>query len=507
MNDANRPSSGQSEEVPRISTGSEGLDDILGGGLDPDRMYLYEGSPGAGKTTLALQFLREGVRQGERVLYVTLSETQAELELIAKRHGWSLDGIDIFELVTPEASLDPELELTVLHPAEIELGETTRQLFDRVNQTNPTRVVFDSLSEMRLLAQSPLRYRRQVLALKHFFVTRHCTVILLDDQTSESGDLQLHSICHGVVMLEQQTIEYGAERRRLRVVKMRGIQFRGGYHDFAIRRGGLQIFPRLVAAEHHASFSNSMVSSGNETLDRMLGGGVERGTNTLLVGTAGVGKSSLALSYAVTACRRGEHTAFFVFDENTSTLRARARALGLPVEPWIDQGLLRLQQIDPAELSPGEFASAVRCSVEESGTRMIVVDSLNGYMYAMPDGKFLILQMHELLSYLGQKGVVSILVLAQQGVINPADTPVDISYLSDALIMQRYFEHEGTIRRALSVVKKRSGKHENSVREFRLSADGIHVGPPLKGLDGILSSAPQYTGDPAKLLPDEHDYA
>lgn len=507
MNDANRPNSGQSEEVPRISTGSEGLDDILGGGLDPDRMYLYEGSPGAGKTTLALQFLREGVRQGERVLYVTLSETQAELELIAKRHGWSLDGIDIFELVTPEASLDPELELTVLHPAEIELGETTRQLFDRVNQTNPTRVVFDSLSEMRLLAQSPLRYRRQVLALKHFFVTCHCTVILLDDQTSESGDLQLHSICHGVVMLEQQTIEYGAERRRLRVVKMRGIQFRGGYHDFAIRRGGLQIFPRLVAAEHHASFSNSMVSSGNETLDRMLGGGVERGTNTLLVGTAGVGKSSLALSYAVTACRRGEQTAFFVFDENVNTLRARARALGLPVEPWIDQGLLHLQQIDPAELSPGEFASAVRCCVEESGTRLIVVDSLNGYMHAMPDGKFLILQMHELLSYLGQKGVVSILVLAQQGVINPADTPVDISYLSDALIMQRYFEHEGTIRRALSVVKKRSGKHEDSVREFRLSADGIHVGPPLSGLDGILSSAPQYTGDPAKLLPDEHDHA
>ncbi|MCD1639466.1 AAA family ATPase [Pseudomonas stutzeri] len=507
MNDANRPNSGQSEEVPRISTGSEGLDDILGGGLDPDRMYLYEGSPGAGKTTLALQFLREGVRQGERVLYVTLSETQAELELIAKRHGWSLDGIDIFELVTPEASLDPELELTVLHPAEIELGETTRQLFDRVNQTNPTRVVFDSLSEMRLLAQSPLRYRRQVLALKHFFVTCHCTVILLDDQTSESGDLQLHSICHGVVMLEQQTIEYGAERRRLRVVKMRGIQFRGGYHDFAIRRGGLQIFPRLVAAEHHASFSNSLVSSGNETLDRMLGGGVERGTNTLLVGTAGVGKSSLALSYAVTACRRGEQTAFFVFDENINTLRARARALGLPVEPWIDQGLLHLQQIDPAELSPGEFASAVRCCVEESGTRLIVVDSLNGYMHAMPDGKFLILQMHELLSYLGQKGVVSILVLAQQGVINPADTPVDISYLSDALIMQRYFEHEGTIRRALSVVKKRSGKHEDSVREFRLSADGIHVGPPLSGLDGILSSAPQYTGDPAKLLPDEHDHA
>ncbi len=507
MNDTNRPSSSQREEAPRISTGSEGLDDILGGGLDPDRMYLYEGSPGAGKTTLALQFLLEGSRKGERVLYVTLSETQAELELIAKRHGWSLDGIDVFELVTSEASLDPELELTVLHPAEIELGETTRQLFDRVSQTNPTRVVFDSLSEMRLLAQSPLRYRRQVLALKHFFVTRNCTVILLDDQTSESGNLQLHSIAHGVVLLEQQSIDYGAERRRLRVVKMRGMQFRGGYHDFVIRKGGLRIFPRLIAAEHHSVFPSSLASSGNETLDRMLGGGLERGTNALLVGTAGVGKSSLALSYAVAACRRGEKASFFVFDENTGTLLARARALGLPLEPWIDQGLLHLQQIDPAELSPGEFASTVRCSVEQEGARLIVVDSLNGYMHAMPDGKFLILQMHELLSYLGQKGVVSVLVLAQQGVVNPADTPIDISYLSDALIMQRYFEYEGVIRRALSVVKKRSGWHENTVREFRLSANGIQVGVPLSGLDGILSSAPQYNGDPARLIPDEHDDA
>lgn len=327
MNDANRPHSGQSEEAPRISTGSEGLDDILGGGLDPDRMYLYEGSPGAGKTTLALQFLLEGARQGERVLYVTLSETQAELELIAKRHGWSLDGIDVFELVTPEASLDPELELTVLHPAEIELGETTRQLFDRVSQTNPSRVVFDSLSEMRLLAQSPLRYRRQVLALKHFFVTRHCTVILLDDQTSEGGNLQLHSICHGVVMLEQQSIDYGAERRRLRVVKMRGIQFRGGYHDFVIRKGGLQIFPRLVAAEHHSVFTSSLASSGNEMLDKMLGGGLERGTNALLVGTAGVGKSSLALSYAVTACKRGEkkNVIFRIRREHRHAARPRSR--------------------------------------------------------------------------------------------------------------------------------------------------------------------------------------
>lgn len=505
MTDSNESASHPGDELPRISTGSEGLDDILGGGLDPNRMYLYEGSPGSGKTTIGLQFLLEGVRQGEHGLYVTLSETRDELQLVAKRHGWSLDGVDIFELVSPEASLDRELELTVLHPAEMELSETTQQVFDRVTATNPTRVVFDSLSEMRLLAQSPLRYRRQVLALKHFFTTRACTVILLDDQTSEIGDLQLHSISHGVVMLEQLAIDYGAERRRLRVVKMRGMQFRGGYHDFAIRKGGLQIYPRLIASEHHSPFTGEMASSGNFALDSMLGGGLDRGTNALFVGAAGVGKSSLALSYAIAACRRGEQVAFFVFDENIGTLLARGRSLGLAMEPWIEQGLLHLQQVDPAELSPGEFTAAVRRSVEIQGARLVVLDSLNGYLHAMPDGRFLILQMHELLSYLGQKGIVGIMVLAQHGLVGPMDTPVDISYLSDAVIMQRYFEHAGVVRRALSVVKKRSGRHENTVREYRLSAAGLQIGPPLSHFNGILSGTPEYTGDAAQLLTDEHD--
>jgi len=495
------------DENPRISTGSEGLDDILGGGLDPNRMYLYEGSPGAGKTTLALQFLLEGARLGERVLYVTLSETKDELDLVAKRHGWSLEGIDIFELVPPETTLDPDLELTVLHPAEMELSETTRQVFDRVTETNPTRVIFDSLSEMRLLAQSPLRYRRQVLALKHFFTTRCSTVILLDDQTSEMGDLQLHSISHGVVMLEQLAVDYGAERRRLRVIKMRGIQFRGGYHDFAIRKGGLQIYPRLIAAEHHSAYTGELASSGNPALDQMLGGGLERGTNALLIGAAGVGKSSLALSYAVAACKRGEKVAFFIFDENVGTLLARGRALGLDIEPWIDKGLLHLQQVDPAELSPGEFTAAVRRSVELQGAQLVVLDSLNGYLHAMPDGKFLILQMHELLSYLAQRGAISIMVLAQHGLVGPMGTPIDISYLSDAVIMQRYFEHAGIVRRALSVVKKRSGRHENTIREYRLSASGIQVGPPLSHFNGILSGTPEYTGDATQLLTDEHDDA
>ena len=498
-------STSEFDEPQRISTGSEGLDDILGGGLDPNRMYLYEGSPGSGKTTLAMQFLLEGVRQGERVLYVTLSETQSELELVAKRHGWSLEGIDVFELVTPEDSLDPEMELTVLHPAEMELSETTQQVFDRVSETNPTRVIFDSLSEMRLLAQSPLRYRRQVLALKHFFTTRRCTVILLDDQTSEYGDLQLHSISHGVVMLEQLAIDYGAERRRLRVVKMRGIQFRGGYHDFTIKRGGLAIYPRLIAAEHHSAFVGALTPSGNAELDKMLGGGLERGTNALLIGAAGVGKSSLALGYAVAACKRGEKVAFFVFDENIGTLLARGKALGLDIEPWMKQGQLHLQQVDPAELSPGEFTAAVRHSVEAQGAQLVVLDSLNGYLNAMPDGRFLILQMHELLSYLGQKGVLSIMVLAQHGLVGPMDTPIDISYLSDAVIMLRYFEHAGVVRRAISVVKKRSGRHENTIREFRLSPSGIAVGPPLSNFSGIFSGTPEYTGDVAPLMKDEHD--
>ena len=488
------------EEASRISTGSVGLDDILGGGLDPNRMYLYEGSPGSGKTTIALQFLLEGVRQGERVLYIALSETLAELTLVAKRHGWSLGGIEVFELVPPEVTLDPEQELTVFHPAEIELSETTKLVFDKINATNPSRVVFDSLSELRLLAQSHLRYRRQVLALKHFISTRSCTLIVLDDLSSHETDIQLHSIAHGVVLLEQIAIEYGAERRRLRVVKMRGIQFRGGYHDFTIKRGGLEIYPRLVAAEHHAAFETGFVPSGNEDLDKMLGGGLERGTNALLIGAAGVGKSSVALTYAIAAAERGETCAFFAFDEGRGTLEARARTLGLPLQAAMDDGRIRYQQIDPAELSPGEFAATVRRSVEVDCARLVVIDSLNGYLNAMPDGRFLILQMHELLTYLGQRGVLTILVLAQQGLVGPMETPLDISYLSDAVLMVRYFEYAGNVRRMLSVVKKRSGRHEHSIREFQLTSQGVTLGPPLTEFSGIFSGTPQYTGDSKPLI-------
>jgi len=491
------------DDEPRVSTGSVGLDDILGGGLDANRVYLYEGKPGAGKTTIAMQFLLEGVRRDERVLFITLSETRRELGLVAKRHGWSLDGVDVFELVPPEITLDPEQELTVFHPAEVELSETTRLVFDEVNRLNPTRVVIDSLSELRLLAQSPLRYRRQVLALKHFFAERQCTVILLDDMTSQHNDLQLHSIAHGVVMLEQQAIDYGAERRRVRVVKMRGIQFRGGYHDFTIEKGGLNIYPRLVAAEHHKPFVGELTPSGHAELDKLLGGGLERGTNALFIGAAGVGKSSLAMTYAIAAAGRGEHAVFFAFDEGRGTMEARARTLGLPLQPALESGLIRVQQIDPAEMSPGEFAANVRRSVEDDNARIVVIDSLNGYLNAMPDERFLILQMHELLSYLAQQGVLTILVLAQHGLVGPMDTPLDMSYLSDSVVMLRYFEVAGTVRRALSVVKKRSGHHEHAIREFRLSDQGIKLGPPLTQFSGIFSGTPQYLGDTAPLFRDD----
>jgi circadian clock protein KaiC len=479
------------------------LDDILGGGFDANRLYLYEGRPGTGKTTIALQFLLEGVRQGERVLYITLSETQRELRLVARRHGWSLAGLDVFELVPPETSLDPERELTVFHPAEMELTETTKLIFERVEQLNPSRVVLDSLSELRLLAQSPLRYRRQVLALKHFFTSRNCTVIMLDDLSSQQDDLQLHSISHGVVLLEQLAVGYGAERRRLRVVKMRGIKFRGGFHDFTIEKGGLHIYPRLIAAEHHATFVGDFTPSGNAELDRLLGGGLERGTNALLIGSAGVGKSTLALTYAIAAAQRGERAAFFAFDEGRGTVEARANTLGLPLQENLASGLIRFQQIDPAEMSPGEFAARVRASVEMDGARVVVIDSLNGYLNAMPDERYLILQMHELLSYLSQQGVLTILVLAQHGLVGPMDTPLDISYLSDSVLMLRYFEVAGTVRRALSVVKKRSGDHEHSIREFRLSHNGISLGPPLKEFSGIFSGTPQYLGNKIPPLVDD----
>ncbi len=495
------PTAPTDAETATISTGNPGLDDILGGGFDAERVYLLEGRPGTGKTTLALQFLLEGVRLGERCLYVTLSESERELRGVATRHGWTLAGIDVFELVPPEASLDPDQELTLFHPAEMELSETTKKILDRVIAINPRRVVFDSLSEMRLLSQNSLRYRRQILALKNFFAGRRCTVMLLDDMSSSDHDLQLHSIANGVITLEQLPVEYGAERRRVRVVKMRGMKYRGGYHDFTIETGGLAIYPRLVAAEHHKAFLGELTSTGSAELDALLGGGIERGTSLLLIGSAGVGKSSIALTYAMAAASRDETVAVFAFDEGLGTVFARARGLGMELQSYVDSGRVCIQQIDPAEMSPGEFAHIVRQSVQQDGVRVVVIDSLNGYMNAMPEERFLVLQMHELLSTLNQLGVVTILVLAQHGLMGPMQTPLDISYLSDAVLVLRYFEEEGRVRRAISVVKKRSGAHEDTVREFRLTRNGVAVGPPLTGFQGMLSGELSYQGGARTLLP------
>jgi circadian clock protein KaiC len=484
-------------QEPRISTGVTGLDEVLAGGFTPDRIYLIEGTPGAGKTTLALQFLLDGAARGERGLYVTLSETADELCSVARSHGWSLDQLDIFELIN-EDGLSPAAEQSILHPSDIELGETTRGVMARVEAQKPVRVAFDSLSEMRLLAQNPLRYRRQILALKHFFSSRNCTVLLLDDQTSEVGDLQLHSICHGVIRLDQTLQDFGAQRRRLQVVKMRGIKYRGGYHDFALDTGGIKVFQRLIAAEHHAAFSADPASTGSRELDLLLGGGLTPGTNLLLNGPAGVGKTTTAIRCMLAALERGERAVYYLFDEGLGTLLQRSAALGMDIRAYIESGALMIHQIDPAELSPGEFASNVRDAVE-GGVRFVVIDSLNAYLQSMPGEKYLLLQMHELLTYLNQLGALTLMILGQHGLVGDMRSDVDLSYLSDTIMLFRFFEARGEVRKAISVVKSRTHAHETTIREFRLTRNGLEVGQPLVDFEGILAGVPAYRGDIAML--------
>lgn len=479
----------------RDATGIAGLDDILGGGLTPNRLYLVEGVPGSGKTTLAMQFLLEGVRRGEPALYVTLSETVEELRGVADSHGWSLDGLTVRELVPSEDSLRPDDQYTMFHPSEIELGETTRTILADVERLKPVRVVFDSLSELRLLAGNPLRYRRQILALKQFFGGRSCTVVLLDDMTSADHDLQVQSIAHGVVLLEQLNPDYGAERRRLRVVKFRGARFRGGYHDYVIRRGGLEVFPRLVASEHKPPPRFEQLASGLAELDTLLGGGVERGTSTLIVGAAGTGKSSVAAQFVAAAAARGQHAAMFIFDESANTLLTRAAGLGIDLATHVTAGRVTIQQVDPAELSPGELTHDIRRAVEERKAVLVVVDSLNGYLNAMPEERFLIAQLHELLTYLGQAGVATLLISAHQGLIGSNMTSVvDASYLADAVLLMRYFEARGSVRQAISVMKKRGGAHERTIREFSMEGGRVRIGAPLKDFRGVLTGVPVFEG-------------
>lgn len=482
----------------RASTGIAGLDDVLGGGLPLHRLYLVEGEPGAGKTTLGIQFLREGVARGESALYVTLSETGDELRSVASSHGWTLDGISVFELVTA-AGLSPEAEQSILHPSEVELGETTRGVMAEVERLRPVRVVFDSLSEMRLLAQDALRYRRQILALKHFFSAMRCTVLMLDDRSPKSTDLQLHSLVHGVLCLAQSASTYGEDKRSLRVVKLRGAKYRSGDHDFKLDTGGISVFPRLVAAEHQFPVSYHAVSTGNREFDAMLGGGLTHGSNTLFTGPAGAGKTTTAMACLVAAMERGEKTAYYLFDEGLGTLLARCDALDIPARRYMTEGLLDIVTLDPAQVSPGEFASMVRRSVEVDGARMLGIDSLNAYLQAMPGGAYLLLQMHELLTYLNQRGVATILILGQHGLVGDGRSDVDLSYLSDTIVLFRFFEAQGSLLKAISVVKSRSARHELTIREFRLGEGGLAVGPALTDFKGLMRGVPEYLGAQALL--------
>jgi len=488
------------ETSNKAELGVRGLDDITAGGLARGRLFLLEGSPGTGKTTIATQFLMAGAAAGESGLYITLSETEDELRASAASHGWSLDGIHIFELVPPESLLDEDQQQSLLYSSDLELGETTKRIFEAFEKIKPQRVVLDSLSEIRLLAQSSLRYRRQILALKHYFARSGATVLMLDDLSSEANDRTMHSVAHGVIRLEELSPEYGAERRRLRVIKYRGQRYRGGNHDFVIETGGVRVFPRLVAAEHRSEFTRDVLPSESAELNALLGGGVERGSSVLILGPAGTGKSLLAISFVVGAIERGEHAAMFVFDEELGLLFERAKGLGIDLQAMVDTGRLIVEQVDAAQLTPGELSARVRHCVEDSGARTVVVDSLNGYQAAMPEEQSLILHMHELLQYLNRQGASTFLTVAQHGLVGDMKAPVDVTYLADTVILLRYFEARGRVRRAISVIKKRTSAHEDTIREYRIDSRGITLGDPLMDFQGVLRGVPELVSDRQELL-------
>jgi circadian clock protein KaiC len=492
---------GEKSKADKARTGVPGLDDVLAGGLTVGHVFLLEGNPGTGKTTIALRFLLEGAAAGERCLYITLSETEQELRNGAASHGWTLDrNIEVFELVPAESLLDADQQQSLLYSSDLELGEATKCLFQTFERVNPSRVVLDSLSEIRLLAQSSLRYRRQILTLKHYFARHDATVLLLDDRTTEASDKTAHSVVHGVILLEELTPNYGAERRRLRISKYRGQAFRGGYHDFTIKTGGVAVFPRLVASEHRTGFARNQMRSDIPELDSLLGGGIEQGSSTLILGPAGTGKSTFALQFVAAACRRGEKAAMFVFDEELGLLFDRAKALGFGLEDLRKSGLLHIEQLDAAEMSPGEFAQRVRDRVDHAQAKTVVIDSLNGYQAAMPEENSLILHIHELIQYLGRQGANTFLTVAQHGLIGDMKAPVDVTYLADTVILLRYFEALGKVRRAVSIIKKRTGRHEETIREFRITERGISLGDPLEDFQGILRGVPTLVGTKQTLL-------
>jgi circadian clock protein KaiC len=485
----------------KAKTGIWGLDDILSGGFSRGHVFLVEGEPGTGKTTIALQFLMEGAKAGEKCLYITLSETERELREGATSHGWILDdSIEVFELLPPESLLDSDQQQSLLYSSDLELGETTKQIFEAVERAKPSRVVLDSLSEIRLLAQSSLRYRRQILAIKHYFAKFGTTVLLLDDLTADLAEKTVHSVAHGVLQLEQLAPAYGAERRRARIVKYRATKFRGGYHDVTITTGGLNVFPRLVASEFRSNFARTTMSSGIAGLDQLLGGGVEAGSSTLILGPAGTGKSLTVIVFIVAAIARGEKAALFVFDEELGLLFARMKGLGIDLEEMQRGGRLFIDQVDAAELSPGEFTHRVRRRVDKDQIKTVVIDSLNGYQAAMPEENSLILHMHELLQYLNRRGAATFMTVAQHGLVGDMKAPVDVTYLADTVMLLRYFESLGRVRRAISIIKKRTGAHESTIREYRIDSRGLTIGNPLDGFQGVLRGVPVYIGEGKPLL-------
>jgi circadian clock protein KaiC len=488
--------------LPRASTGVAGLDEVLGGGgITRNRLHLLEGSPGSGKTTIALQFLMAGAEVGEVGIYVSLAETEQELRDGAASHGWTIPSlVKIVELVPPESVLDPDQHQSLLYSSDLELGETIQRIFETIERLKPKRVVLDSLSEIRLLAQSSLRYRRQILALKHYFARHQSTVILLDDLTTETTDRAVHSTAHSVIHLDQLSPIYGGDRRRMRIVKCRGQSFLGGFHDFIIAPGGIQVFPRLVAAEHRKRIADRLVQCGIVGLDSLLGGGIAAGSSTLIIGPAGTGKSLVTLHYIAAAVARGERAALFVFDEELGLLFSRARGLGIDIEAMRDSGNLFVQQMDAAELSPGEFSHKVRACVDRESIRTVAIDSLNGYQASMPEEQYLILHLHELLQYLNRQGAATFLTIAQHGMIGDMKQTIDVTYLADTVIMLRFFEAHGRVRRAMSVIKKRSGVHEDTIREFRINDRGLLVGEPLVDFQGVLRGVPTYVGSSSPLM-------
>jgi circadian clock protein KaiC len=490
--------------MSKAATGIVGLDDVLSGGLSRGHVFLLEGQPGTGKTTVALQFLLAGAQAGEKTLYITLSETERELRSGARSHGWELDdSIQIYELTPPENLLDSDQNQTLLYSSDLELGEATRQIFQVVEQVRPSRVVIDSLSEIRLLAQSSLRYRRQILSIKHYFARYEATVVLLDDLTTEAHDKTVHSVAHGVIRLEELTPAYGAERRRLKVIKYRGQKYRGGFHDFTIAEGGVNVFPRLVAAEHRQPYTPIQSSSGIAELDALLGGGIDSGSSTLILGPSGTGKSLISMVFAAHAVAKGERVALFIFDEELGLLTERMRKMGIDLAALQETGGLLIEQVDAAELSPGEFAHRVRRAVTERHIKTVIIDSINGYQASMPEENALILHMHELLLYLNRQGAATFMTVAQHGLLGEARVPVDITYLADTVILLRYFEALGQVRRAISIIKKRTGTHESTIREYRIGSKGLTIGEPLAAFQGVLRGVPQYYGEGKPLLPDD----